>query len=70
MKSIVFTEFLEMVEDCLTPEAADRMLMVAAVLSGGAYTAVGTYDYHEIIQRVTQRSTLTGIPVHELLHTS
>jgi hypothetical protein len=69
VKGIVFTEFLDMVEARFTPEVADRMITAAAVPSGGAYTAIGTYDYHEIIQLVAQLSTLTSIPVPELVHT-
>lgn len=67
MRGIVFTEFLEMVEERFTPEIADRMIMAAALPSGGAYTAVGTYDYREIVQLVTQLSTLTSITVPDLL---
>jgi hypothetical protein len=69
VKGIVFTEFLDMVEERFTPEVADRMITAAAVPSDGAYTAVGTYDYHEMIQLVAQLSMLTSIPVPKLLHT-
>jgi len=69
VKGIVFTEFLDMVEEQYTPEIADRMITAAAVPSGGAYTAVGTYDYREIVQLVAQLSALTSIPVPRLLHT-
>jgi hypothetical protein len=69
VKGIVFTEFLDMVEARFTPEVADRMITAAAVPSGGAYTAIGTYDYHEIIQLVAQLSTLTSIPIPTLVHT-
>ena len=69
MRGIVFTEFLEMVEARFTPDIADRMITAAALPSGGAYTAVGTYDYREIAQLVAQLSTLTDITVPELLHT-
>jgi hypothetical protein len=69
VKGIVFTELLDMVEARFTPEVADRMITAAAVPSSGAYTAVGTYDYHEILQLVVQLSTLTSIPVPKLLHT-
>jgi hypothetical protein len=69
VKGIVFTEFLDMVEERFTPEVADRMITAAAVPSGGAYTAVGTYDYHEMIQLMAQLSALTRIPVPKLAHT-
>jgi len=41
MKGIVFTEFLEMVENKFSPELADRIIEGAEVPSGGVYTAVG-----------------------------
>jgi hypothetical protein len=69
VKGIVFTEFLDMVETRFTPEVADHMITAAAVPSSGAYTAVGTYDYREMVQLVAQLSTLTSIPVPKLLHT-
>ena len=69
MKGIVFTEFLDMVEARFTPEVADRMIAAAAVPSDAAYTAVGTYDYHELIQLMAQLSRLTGLPIPQLVHT-
>jgi len=67
MKGIVFTEFLEMVEERFTPTVADQIIEAAALASGGAYTAVGTYDHHELIQLVVQLSTVTGIAGPELV---
>ena len=69
MKGIVFTEFLEMVEDLFSPEIADRIIEASDLQSGGAYTAVGTYDHNEIVQLVTHLSTVTGVAVPHLLHT-
>ena len=69
MKGIVFTEFLEMVEDLFSPEIADRIIETSDLQSGGVYTAVGTYDHNELVQLVTQLSTATGIAVPHLLHT-
>ena len=45
MKGVIFTEFLEMVESHFSPEMADRIITAARLPSGGAYTAVGTYDH-------------------------
>ena len=67
MKGIVFTEFLEMVEDRFSPQVADRIIEASNLASGGAYTAVGTYDHHEIVQLVTELSNVTGIGVPDLL---
>jgi hypothetical protein len=67
MKGIVFTEFLEMVEDRFSPELADRILEATELRSGGVYTAVGTYDHHEMIELVSCLSKETGINSAELL---
>ena len=66
MKGIVFTEFLEMVESKFSPELADSIIEGAELPSGGAYTAVGTYDHHELIKLVTCLSQETGISTTEL----
>lgn len=67
MKGMVFTEFLDMVEDRFSPEVADRIIVQADVPSGGAYTSVGTYDHGEIVSLVVALSQETGLPVPTLV---
>jgi Haem-NO-binding len=67
MKGVVFTEFLEMVENTFSPEMADRIIERAELPSGGIYTTVGTYDHGEMIQLVSCLSEETGIPAAELV---
>ncbi|MGH7818715.1 MAG: heme NO-binding domain-containing protein [Candidatus Binatia bacterium] len=67
MKGIVFTEFLEMVEERFSPEIADRIIEASKLRSGGAYTAVGTYDYQELLRLVASLSHETGAPVGDLV---
>lgn len=67
MKGIVFTEFLEMVESRFSPEMADSIIEGAELPSGGAYTAVGTYNHSEMIELVTCLSKETGISAAELM---
>lgn len=67
MKGIVFTEFIEMVEDVFSPEIVDQIINDTELDSDGAYTAVGTYDHHEILAMVTRLSELTSIPVGDLV---
>jgi hypothetical protein len=69
MKGIVFTEFIEMVEDVFSPEVADQIINAAELDSDGAYTAVGTYDHNEILAMVTQLSKLTSMPAGDLVQT-
>jgi hypothetical protein len=49
MKGIVFTEFIEMVEQRFGYEIVDELLTETELPSGGAYTAIGTYSHHEIV---------------------
>jgi hypothetical protein len=67
MKGIVFCEFVEMMEQEFSPDMADDIITGAELESGGAYTAVGTYDHHEMLTLVTRLSEKTGAPVPELV---
>ena len=69
MKGIIFTEFLELVESAFSPEVADRIIEASDLPSGGAYTAVGSYDHAEIVSLVLNLSKETGTPVPDLLRT-
>jgi len=68
MKGVVFTEFLEMVESLFGLETTDSLLELPQLESGGAYTAVGTYDAAELVAMVLELSRLERTPVPELLH--
>jgi hypothetical protein len=67
MKGVVFTEFLEMVEDKFSPELADSIITAADLPNGGAYTAVGTYPHAEMGKLVIALSKETGAKVPDLL---
>lgn len=67
MKGMVFTEFLEMVEETFSEEMADAIIEGAHLPSGGAYTTVGTYDHLEMMALVDALHHQTGIPAAELV---
>jgi hypothetical protein len=69
MKGIVFTEFLELVEDQFGLEVADHIIQASDLPSGGVYTSVGTYDHHELLQLVNHLSTAAQVAVPDLLRT-
>ena len=56
-----------MVEESISPEVADQMIEGCDLPSGGAYTAVGTYDHQEIVALVSKLSELTSTPVPALI---
>jgi hypothetical protein len=68
MKGMIFTEFLNMVEETFSLNMVDQIIESSALPSGGAYTAVGTYPHSEIVQLVVNLSRETAIPVPTLLH--
>ncbi len=67
MKGVIFTEFLEMVEETFSPEMADQIIVESQLPSEGAYTALGDYSHQEILRLVTHLSRETDIPVSELM---
>src|SRR5213080_4751245 len=56
-----------MVESRFSPRMAEEIIEAAHVPSGGAYTAVGTYDHSEIVRLVQQLAKATGVPANDLL---
>jgi hypothetical protein len=69
MKGVVFTEFLEMVEQKFSADMVDDIIDAADLPSGGAYTAVGTYSHEEIVALVVALSKRTGAQIPDLLGT-
>ena len=69
MKGVVFTEFLEMVEEKFSPDMVDAIIDASDLPSQGAYTSLGTYDHDEMLQLVTHLSKETNIAVPDLIRT-
>lgn len=67
MKGMIFTEFLEMVESKFGEDMADDIIEDKPLESGGAYTAVGTYDYSELVQLIVNLSERTEVPIPDLI---
>ncbi|GAA3629402.1 heme NO-binding domain-containing protein [Flavivirga jejuensis] len=67
MKGIVFTEFLDLVEDKFGLEMVDEIINKSNLESGGVYTSVGTYKFSEMLQLLNHLSTNTGISIDDLL---
>ena len=64
MKGIVFTEFLEMVENTFGLETVDYIIYKSDLKSEGAYTSVGTYDFFEMLSLISNLSEKVNIPVN------
>lgn len=64
MKGIIFSEFLELVEDSFGLEVCQQML--DANNDEGSYTSVGTYDHKDLVKLIISLSKLTGISIEDL----
>lgn len=69
MKGIIFTEFLELVEDKFGLETVDEIITASELSNGGAYTAIGTYNFAEMLSLLTHLSDRTKLSVNQLLLT-
>lgn len=67
MKGIVFTEFLELVEQKFGLEMVDKIITQSNLESKGVYTAIGTYEFSEMLQLLENLKSNTGIEINELL---
>tara|TARA_B110000003_G_scaffold153955_1_gene154707 strand:+ start:996 stop:1535 length:540 start_codon:yes stop_codon:yes gene_type:complete len=69
MKGIVFTEFLELVENKFGLEMVDTIILNSDLKSKGIYTSVGTYSFSEMLQLLSHLSKQTEISKDDLLLT-
>ena len=67
MKGVIFTEFMDLVESAFGIDTVDEIIERSDLPSGGAYTAVGTYDHQEIVSLVVNLSEVSGTAVSDLL---
>ncbi|MBN7820695.1 heme NO-binding domain-containing protein [Bowmanella yangjiangensis] len=68
MLGIIFTSFVDMVEERFPEIQVERLLETAAPQGGGAYTAVGYYAFEELQSLVVTLSNMTNRPVKTLLY--
>ncbi|SDJ13063.1 Haem-NO-binding [Ferrimonas sediminum] len=68
MQGIIFTEFLDLVDEAFGPEVTEALFEQLELPSGGAYTRVGNYDHEEIVALVKALSNQVNKPVAELLY--
>lgn len=67
MKGIIFTEFLEIVEDNFGLEVLDKVLELSN--DQGIYTSVGSYDHKDLVKLIVNLSKVTEIPADKLQET-
>lgn len=68
MLGIVFTTLVEMLEEKISPEFADEVLVDAQLENDGAFTAVGYYPFEDMQKLLGVLCEKTGKEANELLH--
>ena len=67
MKGIVFTEFLDLVEERFGLEMVDAIISQSKLESKCVYTSIGTYSFSELLQLLQNLKIQTGISIDNLL---
>lgn len=67
MKGVVFTVFLEMVEETFGDDVLDNVLDDAETSTDGAFTAVGTYPFEDMAALVGELSKQVNAPPADLI---
>jgi PAS domain S-box-containing protein len=67
MKGLVFSQFIDMVEERFGPDLLERIIGACDLPSGGVYSSLGTYDFEELAQLVGALSRETGSPPGALI---
>ena len=68
MLGIVFTSLIDMLEEKVSPEFADEVIVEAELTNDGAYTAVGYYPFEEMQKILTILVAKTGKSLNQLLY--
>ena len=67
MKGVIFTTFNQMIEEKFGLDMWDELIDRVDPPSGGAYTAVDTYDDAELVAMVKELAGITQTPLPDLL---
>ena len=67
MKGIIFTEFLDLVEEKFGLEMVDKIIYKSKLKSRGVYTSIDTFSFSEMLQLLQHLSLNTSISIYDLL---
>jgi len=67
MKGIVFTVFIDFAEQRFGEQRVQEAIFNCHLPTGGAYTAVGTYDHGELVSLLLQLADTSAVPPGDLL---
>ncbi len=65
MKGIVFTEFIDLVEEKFGCEIVDNIINNSNLSTNGDYTAIWTYNFSEMLSLHRNLNKETGIAIND-----
>lgn len=68
MKGVVFTEFMDLVQDNFGMQVADSVVTKGCPFHQNGFTAVGTYDHEHLIKMVGHLSDEVEVGADDLVH--
>ena len=68
MMGMVFEEFFTYVEREYSEDMVDDIIVDAKLENDGAYTAVGRYDFNDLVALVSALSNKVSVPIEDLVH--
>ncbi len=69
MKGVIFRSFLDHVGQTYGENITEQLILNCDLSSGGAYTAVGTYDTTELLSLIGGLTELTGDEIYSIVKT-
>lgn len=67
MKGVVFTEFLEFIEDKFGFDTSDEMIEKSTLSTGGVFTQAGNYPFDDLFSMIKSLSVITNIEISKLV---
>lgn len=68
MKGVIFTSFVDMVEEKFGVEVIDEIIQESNLESEGVFSAVGTYPFSDMVKLLTGLSNKVDLPAPALLN--
>ena len=68
MKGVVFTQFVEFIEEKFGFDIVDDMIENSELSTNGVFTQAGNYPFEDMFNMVQTLSQSTGIPISDLIH--
>lgn len=68
MKGVVFTQFIEFIEEEFGFDVLDEMIDSSETSTNGVFTQAGNYPFEDLFKMIQQLSKITNVPIADLVN--